>query len=119
MSASWVRTFAAVAVTVPVVAAATAYVIRRQQPAAELVRVAEYGIRNVPARPPLWRTRGTDARLSTAHPHSVPPVPPENPHAPATPASGIPHRPAAQNSGRPSASRPDATGNQRGAVAPS
>ena len=78
----------AIAVTAPVAALVTVAVqglARRKGPVT--VRVAEFGIRNVPDRPALWRT--STAPVAQVRPADADPVPPENPHAPPTPASGI------------------------------
>lgn len=78
----------AVAITAPLAAVATMVVqsVARRRP--RVVLVADYGIRNVPERPALWRTAGGPV---TNHLRAVDadPVPPENPHAPPTPPQGI------------------------------
>ena len=80
----------AVAITAPLAALVTVAVQRFTQarPPARLSLVADYGIRNVPDRPPLWRVAGTAPR-GGIRPGSADPVPPENPHAPPTPPNGI------------------------------
>ncbi|HEV7743330.1 MAG TPA: hypothetical protein VGO65_13025 [Pseudolysinimonas sp.] len=78
----------AVAITAPVTALATVAIQRASHRRPQPTLVAEYGIHNVPARPPLWRTHAGPptgpVRLT-----NVDPVPPENPHAPPTPPYGI------------------------------
>jgi hypothetical protein len=78
----------AVLITTPVVAGLTVAIgerVRRSRRGLRLV--ADYGIHNVPERPPLWRA-APQARPVTPI-TGVSPVPPENPHAPPTPPSGI------------------------------
>lgn len=78
----------AVAITAPVAALATVAVQRMSHRRPRPSLVADYGIRNVPARPPLWRTSAASPAPATSA-LSASPVPPENPHAPATPPRGI------------------------------
>jgi hypothetical protein len=78
----------AVAITAPVTALATLAITAVTHRKPRVTLVAEYGIRNVAPRPPLWRTPAPTptgpVRLT-----AVDPVPPENPHAPPTPPFGI------------------------------
>ena len=78
----------AVAITAPIAALATMAIQKASHRKPKVVLVAEYGIRNVPARPPLWRSTGTPmaAPMRVA---DADPVPPEDPHAPPTPPTGI------------------------------
>lgn len=48
------------------------------------------GIHSVPARPPLWRTRGEAKDRPVFLPDVPSPVPAHDPHAPATPPMGVP-----------------------------
>jgi hypothetical protein len=78
----------AVAITAPI-AALTAVAIQkaaRRKPPVALV--ADYGIRNVPERPPLWRTPSVPPSAPVRS-VGVDPVPPQDPHAPPTPPNGI------------------------------
>jgi hypothetical protein len=83
----------AVAVTIAITAPATALAtiaIRRLMPRQQrLALVAEYGIRNVPDRPPLWRSRPAAPATGPIRLTAVDPVPPENPHSPPTPPYGV------------------------------
>jgi hypothetical protein len=84
-----------VAIAVPVTAAVLVAVGRLlRRPTVTLTRVPELGIRNVPARPPLWRTVGPPPMTGPIDLSAVSPVPPENPHAPPTPPLGTPRQTA-------------------------
>ena len=80
----------AVAITAPLSALATLAVQRwmpRAHPRPTLV--ADYGIRNVPDRPPLWRTPTAAPATGPVRLTAVDPVPAHDPHAPATPPYGV------------------------------
>jgi hypothetical protein len=84
-----------VIITAPLAAAATWGVGRlRRRPARRIALVAEYGIRNVPATPPLWRQAARPHAGDLVGYDAVAAVPPQDPHAPPTPPTGIPRQSA-------------------------
>ena len=78
-----------IAITAPVAAAATLAIRHLMPRPTHVALVAEYGIRNVPERPPLWRTSPAGPPTGPLRLSVVDPVPPENPHALPTPPHGV------------------------------
>lgn len=78
-----------IAITAPVAAAAALAIQRLMPRPTHVALVADYGIRNVPERPPLWRTTPAGPPTGPLRLSAVDPVPPENPHAPPTPPQGV------------------------------
>jgi hypothetical protein len=81
----------AVAITAPLSALA-ALAVQRFVPRSRsrVALVADYGIRNVPDRPPLWRTPTAAPATGPVPLRAVDPLPDHDPHAPATPPFGTP-----------------------------